>query len=249
MKEYQRQDGVMYLYDGDEKHVLVFPLIPKKEEFYNYKKSELETIPEDRRRLEATATSRNNVLNRTFTNEEPLQTRKTKIKSSELSFGSEHFNSLYNAPYHNVIATPLKCDSTDELIEKYYNKLGASNYVEVINDKCKPEDIKGLILGNGFYKLDNRGRLIKTDIINIPSTLLGLEQFMDGCFEGLDEEQIKEYLKLYEQVDINNPVYVKELSDVDEMAKYFPQTVILRPTIEQGIKNDAKVLGLLKKKR
>lgn len=249
MKEYQRQDGVMYLYDGDEKHVLVFPLIPKKEEFYNYKKSELANIPEDRRLLKAIATSRNNVLNRTFTQEEPLQTRKTKIKSSELSFGSEHLNTLYDAPYHNVIFMPLKGDSTDKLIEDYYNKLGASNYVEVINDKCKPEDIKGLILGNGFYELDNRGKLIKTDIINIPTSLLRLEQFMDGCFEGIDDEQIKEYLKLYEQVDINNPIYVKELSDVDEMAKYFPQTVILRPKIEQGIKNDAKVLSLLKKRR
>lgn len=240
MKQYQRTDGVMYLYDGDDKEVLVYPIIPNKNKLYEFKKAGVETIPASKRCLQAVTTSNSQVLKRAFS-PEVLQERMTTIKASKLSFGDKFYDTN-----HDVI--PLGGEPNINLLETYYKKLGTSNYLEVIDDiDLSPSNIKGLVIEYGFYNFDGYRTYKKSDIINIPKSLLRLEQFMDGCFDQIDEDQIEEFLSLYEG-NINHPIYRLSLSEIDQMAKYFPQTVALPLQIEDEIKNDAKVMSLMKKR-
>lgn len=70
---------------------------------------------------------------------------------------------------------------------------------------------------------------------------------MDGCFDQVDEDQIEEFLSLYEG-NIKYPIYRMSLSEIDQLAKYFPQALVLPFQIKDGIKNDAKVMSLMKKR-
>ena len=253
MEHDQKTKGLMFLYDGTSERVLVYKLIPKKAEIYNYKKTQLETISQEIRFWETKTYMRNSMLKDYYTSNSN-HPRKTILKSSELCFNNSPHQKIQEPTYEikpwdfdtyeYIIKNGLP--NQEDLLNSYCGQTKPSLYVKVIDDINL--GINALIIGQKNHQnnlwLDHA---IKTDIINIPETLYNFECFMDGNFYHLQDDQIEEFLSLYEPIDINKPVYSKKLSELEEFARYFLAATDLRNSIENKIENDKKVLKLLKK--
>ena len=237
----------------------------KYDEFYNYKKNELEKTDKDKLVYIASTYEGEPILKRGYLGNNPFYTymngggldcdRKTSITSNELCLNEKDmFYQIIEdhsfKPWDDEIEKKLADKITKQaLIDEYCHKVDPSKHLRVFDNIHI--GVNALILAGNDYEYDYPYEHsyntihIYPRILNIPMTLYKLEEFLHGNFYMLDLEELKQVLTLYKSIE--KPIYSVKIQNLTKMYKYLP---IPGVEIESQIRihnGDEKVIRLLKK--
>jgi len=176
----------MYLYNKNGDKIEVYHLMPKEKQITEYKKNEMQKIPEEDRVLKA------------VTNDGPkIQNCCGVTFSSEINYGNIH---SFFQKYHRLINYDDKeREKALKILEEYYDCTCNSKTLEV--DSYTKEHKYYLLSEGNHYTYETTmfkpNKLIMNGIIQIPKSLFILQKLYFGYGQDLVDYDICEQMDLF----------------------------------------------------
>lgn len=227
----------MYLYDKNGDKIEVYSMEPNMEKIYNFRKKEIEQIPENERVLK--------MISNQFMDWAMFYTG--IINTSRIDY---HEKSIFSKYYCNLMQynmTDEERERQNKLLEDYYK----SNYfyykikVNKDYDKIKGlQTIKRLLMDNVCVS-EKRNRHAINDIISVPESILLLEILLSQDIHLIENDDISKQLELFDFS--TNPI---EIVDYNMIDRYSNLNVIASNSsykLDCKVKESEKILKYIKK--
>ncbi len=231
----------MYLFDKKGKTIEVFTLNPNNEKIEEFKRREMDRIPDNKR-----------VLYATTNNDRVLETKRDYIPRC-LSYAHNYLSDSQSRLNHINLFHKL-LPSTDEeenskTLEEYYTSKLTSNSNPLTIWNPFDKDIQFLLLTNPKYtKRKYRYIFDMKGIINITSNLYNLEKLTNegiNYFDKISEKELAQIISLYNFK--KDPISEINLEEINKMENFEIPTSPLFNEINSRIKSSSKALKLIKK--
>lgn len=216
----------MYLYDNDGEFVCIYELIAKEDKIREYKRKEMEKVPEDNRIWTSVASS---IDDRVFI------TKLDMIPSSKLEFYIPYVSGVSS---HEL----LPQNSDKNVIDEYYNSCSSFGRVLKVKKGRTNNLPEYFIVTKDNYIKDNDSHIMK-DIIGVPESLYLLELLLSKRYDLIkDITDVAEQLDLFEVREVSR-INIQLLRD---MANY---GIMPSDSVDELVTRRRKLLTLNRKKK
>ena len=216
----------MYLYDNDGEFVCIYELVPKTDKIKEYKKREMEKIPEGARLWTSIASSIDDQI---------FLQKVHQIPSSRLDFYIPYVSGVSS---HRLLLQ--ECENGT--IDNYYNSYSSfGNPLKVKKGKTNKNIPDYFIVTENNYIKDNYNYIMR-NIIAIPESLYLLELLLGKRYDLIrDINDVCEQLDLFEVKEINR-IKIQLLHDMRDYG------MISNENVEELVTRKRRILSLNKKK-
>lgn len=228
----------MFLYDRNEKNIEVYSLSPNEKAIYDYKKKQMETVPEEKRVLYASG------------NIKVLETENDYVKFDELN---SNYDDFYDFSYFHSLdsykMTEYEKARQVQLLERYYKQIYPNKVLHIRPfsvDEAKElmkNDLNELLLLEDYIENDYGRGYIMNNIINIPNSLYYLENFIAKKFDKINNNELNTILKLY---DFEGSVATFDYDNLRRLEQFEIVNNIITD-VDNKVESSTKVLSLIKK--
>jgi len=197
----------MYLFDKKDSNIEVYSMEPNIGKIYDFRKKEMEKIPENERVLKMIS----NI---------PMDWSEHYIGIQKFSIDNLKKKKIFSSNYYNLEQynfTDEEKERQNKLLEEYYRSNDHYYKIKIINGL---QTIKNLLTDN-TVTLNNKNNFIINNIISIPESVLLLEFLLSYDFQLINKEDISEQLKLFDFS--NNPI---ENINFSQIQKYIDLGII-----------------------
>ena len=227
----------MYLFDKKDNKVEVYSMEPNMEKIYDFRKKEMEQIPEDERVLKMVS---NKYMDWSMFYSGVINTSRIDFREKGI------FNKYYcNLIQYNM--TNEERERQNKLLEDYY-KSSYFYYKIRINkeyDKIKGlQTIKRLLMDNVCIS-EKRNRHAINDIISVPESILLLEILLSQDIHLLENEDISKQIELFNFSA--NPIEIVDYDMIDRYSKLNVVNSNASDKLDCKVEESQKILKYIKK--
>lgn len=226
----------MYLYQRNNDDLEIYK-IKTTRRLCDYKKEEMSKIPLEMRVMDVET----NDFSKNRTNLENAEERIDYYKFVYDYYDSDFHTSDYSRVNRiNNYSNSNEIKEIRKVLDNYYFQKKTSGKVLEVT-RSNDEYINYLLLTKPYYAHYNRESYV-SDIICLPKSLYLLELFLQERFDLLNDDDIKEILKLY---DVEGLVKRSSYEEIKELKKFDIISKKELKKIERKIVNSEKVLKLI----